>query len=170
MRQNSLASCCNSSNRIGGTGLRRSNERPQSASQAFALRSGLRNIVLRPGVTLDRNRFGQPQYGKLQHEDTSLGVRTKAKEPVFLGEPVKPILFRHLLAGKMLARPSANRSNSANAVPRCVVSFAPCRATSSRTRSGRSRTMQPRVAWAAVRRKSLMNAEPVITLKKLPSS
>ena len=45
--------------------------------------------------------------------------------------------------------------------PRCVVSRAPCFVTSSRTRSGRSRTIHPRVAFAAVSRKSRRKADSV---------
>ena len=49
------------------------------------------------------------------------------------------------MAGVVLRRAAFHRSSSARAVPRAVVSRAPCFSTSALSRSGRSSTMQPRV-------------------------
>src|SRR5206468_2972317 len=50
-----------------------------------------------------------------------LTVRAESEEPVFLGESVRPVLFRHLIAGIVLAVPAPHRIELCQSSPVCAM-------------------------------------------------
>jgi hypothetical protein len=74
--------------------------------QTFALGSGWRYILLRPASSLDRD--GARELDRNQQTVFSgivLGVRSESENPMFLREPVRPVIFRNLPAWLVLAVP-----------------------------------------------------------------
>jgi hypothetical protein len=131
------------------------------------LRTLVETLVPRP--VRDR-RLAQPPLQRHLARDSnrpSTGlplVCAEIVEPVSLREPIKPLLLGNFGTRQIWLGRGVIDSSSAIAVPRRVVSRARCLTTSSRTRSGRSKTTHPRVARAESLRKSDKNAGVLLRL------
>src|ERR1041385_7702264 len=122
-------------------------------------RHGQRPADCNPGVPCSCSFRAFPSLGG------SVRYAPKSPNQCFLARRYIQCLSGTSSPGSHWLKRGVIASSSAIAVPRTVVSRAPCFTTSCFTRSGRSSITQPRVWWALSSRKSLRKALSRIVAK-----